>query len=95
MYYFVSDRWGEENIAAFVVHLDEMNPHVHLTLLPIDENGRFAYKKIFAGKDKFEFKARTLAMHDAFAKVNEKWGLYRGTSITEVCHTGRQDREPS
>jgi hypothetical protein len=33
MYYFVSDRWGEENIAAFVVHLDEMNPHVHLTLL--------------------------------------------------------------
>ena len=71
MYYFVSDRYGEENIAAFVVHLDEMNPHVHLTLLPIDQNGRFAYKKIFAGKDKFEFKARTLAMHDAFAKVNE------------------------
>lgn len=73
MYYFVSDRYGEENIAAFIVHLDEMNPHVHLTLLPIDQNGRFAYKKIFAGKDKFEFKARTLAMHDAFAKVNEKW----------------------
>ena len=93
MYYFVSDRWGEENIAAFVVHLDEMNPHVHLTLLPIDENGRFAYKKIFAGKDKFEFKARTLAMHDAFAKVNEKWGLYRGTSITETGARHRSTEE--
>ena len=93
MYYFVSDRYGEENIAAFVVHLDEMNPHVHLTLLPIDENGRFAYKKIFAGKDKFEFKARTLAMHDAFAKVNEKWGLYRGTSITETGAKHRSTEE--
>lgn len=93
MYYFVSDRYGEENIAAFVVHLDEMNPHVHLTLLPIDQNGRFAYKKIFAGKDKFEFKARTLAMHDAFAKVNEKWGLYRGTSITETGARHRSTEE--
>lgn len=45
MYYFVSDRYGEENIAAFVVHLDELNPHIHLTLLSIDENGRFAYNK--------------------------------------------------
>ena len=93
MYYFVSDRYGEENIAAFVVHLDELNPHVHLTLLPIDKEGRFAYKKIFAGKDKFEFKARTLAMHDAFAKVNEKWGLYRGTSITETGARHRSTEE--
>lgn len=93
MYYFVSDRYGEENIAAFVVHLDELNPHVHLTLLPIDKDGRFAYKKIFAGKDKFEFKARTLAMHDAFAKINEKWGLERGTSITETGARHRSTEE--
>ena len=93
MYYFVSDRYGEENIAAFVVHMDETNPHVHLTLLPIDRNGKFAYKKIFAGKDKFEFKTRTLAMHDAFAKVNAKWGLDRGTSITETGARHRSTEE--
>ena len=93
MYYFVSDRYGEENIAAFIVHLDETNPHIHLTLLPIDKNGKFAYKKIFAGKDKFEFKARTLAMHDAFAKVNAKWGLERGTSITETGARHRSTEE--
>ena len=93
MYYLVSDMYGEENIAAFIVHLDELNPHVHLTLLPIDKEGRFAYKKIFAGKDKFEFKARTLAMHDAFAKVNEKWGLARGTSITETGARHRSTEE--
>jgi len=93
MYYFVSDRYGEENIAAFVVHLDETNPHVHLTLLPIDKEGRFAYKKIFAGKDKFDYKARMLALHDDFAKVNEKWGLYRGTSITETGARHRSTEE--
>lgn len=93
MYYFVSDKYGEENIAAFIVHLDELNPHIHLTLLPIDKDGRFAYKKIFAGKDKFEFKARTLAMHDAFAQVNKKWGLERGTSITETGAKHRSTEE--
>ena len=51
VYDFVCKKYGEENIAAFVVHLDEMNPHVHCTLLPI-QDGKFAYKRIFAGKDK-------------------------------------------
>ena len=35
VYSFVSRRYGEQNIAAFIVHLDELNPHVHCTLLPI------------------------------------------------------------
>jgi len=29
MYKFMADKFREENIAAFVVHLDEMTPHVH------------------------------------------------------------------
>ena len=81
MYRFAADRWGEENIVAFYVHLDEQNPHCHLTLLPIDKNQKFAFKKLFAGKDKYEFKARTTAIHDALAKVNAKWGLDRGDNI--------------
>lgn len=62
MYKFAADRWGEENIVACYVHVDESNPHMHLTLLPIDENQKFAFKKLFAGKDKYEFKARTSAI---------------------------------
>ena len=81
MYKFAADRWGEENIVACYVHVDESNPHMHLTLLPIDENQKFAFKKLFAGKDKYEFKARTTAIHDALAKVNAKWGLDRGDNI--------------
>lgn len=83
IYDFVAGKWGEENILSFIVHLDEKNPHIHCSLLPIDKNNKFAYKKMFAGKDIIEYKKKSLALHDELAKVNEKWGLSRGTSITE------------
>lgn len=90
---FIADKFGEENIVSFYVHLDEMNPHCHCTLLPIDQDGKFAYKKIWAGKNKFEFQARTSALHDELAKVNAKWGLGRGTSIKESGARHRSTEE--
>ena len=71
VYRFVADKYGEENIVAFILHLDETNPHVHCTLLPI-KDGKFAYKQIFAGKDKYEFSARMKALHSEFADVNKR-----------------------
>ena len=46
-YAFMCKKIGEQNIAAFVVHLDEANPHVHCTVLPLTEKNRFSFKKIF------------------------------------------------
>ena len=93
VYSFVSGKYGEQNIAAFIVHLDESNPHVHCTLLPI-KDGRFAYKEIFAGKDKFEYSARMKQLHtDFFAEVNTKWGMSRGTSISETGARHRNTEE--
>ena len=92
VYDFVSGKYGEENIAAFIVHLDELNPHVHCTLLPI-QDGRFAYKKIFAGKDKYEFSERTKQLHSDFAKVNARWGMSRGSSIAETGAKHRSTEE--
>ena len=45
MYRFMSERFGEENIVGCYVHLDETTPHMHLTLLPI-QDGKFAFKKL-------------------------------------------------
>lgn len=81
-YRFICDKYGEQNIAAFVAHLDEQNPHIHCTLLPI-RDGKFAYKEIFAGKDKYEYSARMKQLHSDFAEVNRKWGLARGSSVSE------------
>ena len=92
VYTFVSGKYGEQNIAAFVVHLDELNPHVHCTLLPI-KDGRFAYKEIFAGKDKFEYSERMKKLHSEFAEVNRKWGMSRGSSIAETGARHRTTEE--
>lgn len=93
VYSFVSGRYGEQNVAAFIVHLDEINPHVHCTLLPI-KDGRFAYKEIFAGKDKFEYSARMKQLHsDFFSEVNTRWGMSRGTSISETGARHRSTEE--
>lgn len=93
VYSFVSGRYGEQNIAAFIVHLDELNPHVHCTLLPI-KDGKFAYKEIFAGKDKYEYSQRMKQLHtDFFAEVNTKWGMSRGRSISETGSRHRTTEE--
>ena len=92
VYEFVAGKWGRENIAAFIVHLDEMNPHIHCTLLPI-EDGRFAYKKMFAGGSIYDYKQRMIELHNEFAAVNEKWGLNRGDSISETGARHRTTEE--
>ena len=92
VYRFVADKYAEENIVAFIVHLDETNPHVHCTLLPI-KDGKFAYKQIFAGKDKYEFSARMKALHSEFADVNKRWGMERGTSVSETGARHRTTEE--
>ena len=91
-YRFISDKYGEQNIAAFVAHLDEQNPHIHCTLLPI-RDGKFAYKEIFAGKDKYEYSARMKQLHSDFAEVNRKWGLSRGSSVSETGARHRTTEE--
>lgn len=93
IYRFACDKWGEENIVGFYVHLDEKNPHIHCTLLPITPKNKFSFKELFAGKDKIEFKERTLLLHNELAVVNERWGLGRGQSIMETGARHRSTEE--
>lgn len=93
IYRFACEKWGEDNIVGFYVHLDEKNPHIHCTLLPITLRNKFSFKELFAGKDKIEFKERTLRLHNELAVVNEKWGLGRGQSIMETGARHRTSEE--
>ena len=93
IYDFACGKWGEDNIVSFIVHLDEQNPHIHCSLLPLDRDNKFAFKKLFSGKDKLEFKQRTLALHDELAEVNGKWGLGRGASVSETKARHRSTEE--
>lgn len=92
IYNFVAGKYGEENIVAFYVHLDETSPHIHCVLLPI-KDGKFAFKEIFAGANNREYSQRTSQLHDELAVVNEPWGLVRGTSQTETRQRHRPTEE--
>lgn len=92
IYNFVAGKYGEENIVAFYVHLDETSPHIHCVLLPI-KDGKFAFKEIFAGANNREYSQRTSKLHDELAMVNEPWRLVRGTSQTETRQRHRPTEE--
>ena len=94
MYQFMAKKYGEENIVAFVVHLDELNPHIHCTLMPIDETGKFNYKGIFNGKGKkFGLSDYFFKLHDELSIINKKYSLDRGTHIadTGARHRSREE----
>lgn len=91
-YNLMCKLYGEENIVAFIVHLDEKNPHVHCTIIP-EIDGKISYKKVFAGNTKEEARQKFKNLHDAIAEVNKKWGLDRGDSIQQTGAKHRTSEE--
>lgn len=89
VYFFMAKKYGEDNIVSFIVHLDETNPHVHCTVLPVTEQNKISWKQVMVGADKYEYRRRMTQLHDEFAEVNEKYGLERGDS---VAATGARHR---
>ena len=92
-YNFMAEKYGEENIACFIVHLDETNPHVHCAILPITQENKFSFKQIFHGETKYSFQDYMRTLHTDFAKVNAKWGLERGSNIAETGARHRSTEE--
>lgn len=83
MYRFMSDKFGEKNIAAFVVHLDETNPHIHCTVLPITQQEKFSWNFYFGGF-KEDGRQKFISLHNSIAEINAKYGLLRGDKISET-----------
>lgn len=82
MYNFIADKYGEDNIAAFVAHLDETTPHIHCTLLTIPKEGQaFSYNKVMGGSKN---DGRMSELHNELAEINAKWGLERGDKVSKT-----------
>ena len=92
MYNFISKRFGEENIIAFVVHLDEKNPHVHCTVVPVNEKNKISYHDVF-GHSKEEARKTFLNLHNEVAEVNKKYDLERGEDINTTGARHRTSEE--
>ena len=95
-YAFMCKKIGEQNIAAFVVHLDEANPHVHCTVLPLTEKNRFSFIKTFmGGVDSRDALSKYMEnLHTEYAEeVGLKYGMERGDSIKETGAVHRTTEE--
>lgn len=95
MYKFACKKFGKENVAAFVVHLDEKNPHIHCTVIPvgmIKGEPRISANSV-VGRNKHECRKYFKQLHDDLAEVNGKWGLDRGKDITTTGAKHRTTEE--
>lgn len=94
-------NFGRENTVSAVLHMDELTPHIHATVVPIVTGERRKAKKEQAdGKRKYRKKTDSVrlcaddvlnrdtmvAFHDSYAKLMGTYGLQRGVSGSEARH---------
>lgn len=84
MYRYVCNKFGEDNIIGFYVHLDEANPHVHCSLIPVTPENKISWKYWFSGTNIYDGKKILARMHNELAEVNRKYGLERGENISNT-----------
>jgi len=66
--------YGERNIIAATVHLDEKTPHMHVLVVPITPEGNYNANQLMGGGRR-AFQQR---QDDFYNSVSKKWGLERG-----------------
>lgn len=93
IYDFVCREFGEENVASFIVHLDETGPHAHCVFVPLTADGRLCSKEVLGGKNKIEAKQHMRDLYTRLAEVNRKYGLNRGDDIYETGARHRSTAE--
>lgn len=93
VYGFVCREFGEENVASFIVHLDETGPHAHCVFVPMTADGRLCSKEVLGGKNKIEAQQHMRDLHTRLANVNRKYGLDRGDDIHETGARHRSTAE--
>ena len=80
---FIEKHQSKDTILSAVVHMDEKTPHMHLTFVPLTEDGRLSAKDIVGNKKKLTW------WQDEFWKhMVKKWpDLERGESASETGRT--------
>lgn len=92
VYNFVAKKFGEENIVSFYVHCDELNPHVHCTLLPV-KDGKLSYRAVFGNSIREESDNMTKLHDELWFEVGKNWGFERGSNMAETKAKHRSTEE--
>lgn len=49
---FINERHGKDNVISYTVHMDEMTPHAHIVVVPIDQKGKLNCREYLGGREK-------------------------------------------
>lgn len=80
---FIKSKQSPETIISAVVHMDEKTPHMHLSFVPITEDGRLSAKDILGNRKKL-----TKWQDEFWAYIAKKYpDLERGESASETGRT--------
>lgn len=75
-------EFGTQNVVSAVVHRDESSPHMHVLVVPLnEETGRLSAKKMFGGKGVLHRRQSSFANHMA------DFGVERGREGSKRKHT--------
>ena len=77
---WLDNSWGDRIVKA-QLHLDEMTPHIHAYLVPLDERGKLNCKALFGTRVKM------YQLQDSFANAVEHLGIVRGVKGSVATHT--------
>lgn len=75
---WIKDTFGEKNIIASTLHLDETSPHIHTEVVPIDDKGKLNAKSYTGGR------MAMMNLHTSYAKEMEVFGLQRGEKASKA-----------
>ncbi len=69
---WLNDTFGEENVLAADLHMDETTPHIHAIVVPIDERNHLCAKSFTGGR------GAMFKLQNSYAKYMNPLGLERG-----------------
>ncbi|NJL63861.1 MAG: DUF3991 domain-containing protein [Methylacidiphilales bacterium] len=76
---WLDNSWGNRVVQA-ELHLDEITPHIHAYLVPLDEHGKLNCKALFGTR------AKMYELQDSFAAAVAHLGILRGIKGSVASH---------
>ncbi len=77
---WLHSTWGDRLVRA-QLHLDEITPHIHAYLVPLDERGKLNCRQLLGTREKLS------QLQDSYAQALAHLGIERGVKASIATHT--------
>jgi hypothetical protein len=77
---FIAQKYGEDNIVRFTLHMDETTPHIHAVIVPLTKDGRLSAKDVMGDHEELS------KLQTEYANAMKPFGLERGLEGSRAKH---------